>query len=198
MMDIALLKSLASSDLLTGAHLYEREFTFQPSHKLLIATNHTPDLEVDVAARRRVHLVPFDAEFTGAKENKNLEDELKAEAPGIMAAMVRGCLDWQAGGLAPPRRVSDATAPLFNDLDPIGRFARERLAEDPKGFLTTEELCSAYAAFLSENDQDPEVDQQALIGRLKELSGVKRAQRVVNGVRCRGLTGRKLTDSPLT
>ncbi len=51
-LDMALLKNLASSDLLAGAHLYEREFTFQPSHKLIIATNHKPELEVDNAARK--------------------------------------------------------------------------------------------------------------------------------------------------
>jgi putative DNA primase/helicase len=116
-LDMALLKSLASSDLLTGAHLYEREFTFQPSHKLVIATNHKPDLEVDTAARRRVHLVPFDAEFTGPRENNGLEDELRAEAPGIMSLLVRACLDWQVGGLAAPERVLQATRQLFDDLD---------------------------------------------------------------------------------
>jgi putative DNA primase/helicase len=133
-LDMSLLKSLASSDLLTGAFLYEREFSFVPSHKLLIATNHRPDIEVDTAARRRVHLVPFDAEFTGSKEDNSLDDTLRAEAPGIMSLMVRACLDWQAGGLAPPKRVSDATAQLFNDLDPVGRFAKERLAEDQRAF----------------------------------------------------------------
>ena len=103
-LDMSLLKSLASSDLLAGAHLYEREFTFQPSHKLIIATNHKPELEVDAAARRRVHLVPFDAEFTGAKEDKGLEDTLKKEAPGIMALFVQSCLEWQNIGLAAPER----------------------------------------------------------------------------------------------
>jgi putative DNA primase/helicase len=195
-LDMSLLKSLASSDMLSGAFLYEKEFTFIPSHKLVIATNHKPDLEVDTAARRRVHLVPFDAEFTGAREDNSLDDTLRAEAPGIMALMVRGCLDWQAGGLAPPRRVSDATAQLFNDLDPIGRFVKERLTEDPKGFLTTDELSAAYAVFLSENDQDTEVDQRALIGRIKELPGSKQATRVgADGVRRRGISGRKLIDT---
>jgi putative DNA primase/helicase len=195
-LDMSLLKSLASSDMLSGAFLYEKEFSFIPSHKLIIATNHKPDLEVDTAARRRVHLVPFDAEFTGSREDNSLDEVLKSEAPAIMAVIVRGCLDWQAGGLAPPKRVSDATAQLFNDLDPIGRFMKERLVEDP-GFMTTDELCGAYEAFLSANDQDPYVDQKALIGRVKQLPGVKQAQRVLNGVRCRGIIGRKLTDSPL-
>ena len=192
-LDMALLKSLASSDLLAGAHLYEREFTFQPSHKLIIATNHKPELEVDTAARRRVHLVPFDAEFTGQKEEKGLEDTLKKEAPGIMALLVHSCLEWQSVGLAPPERVTRATRQLFEELDPIGRFAAERLTQDADAFLSTEELCTAYAAFLHDNDLETEVDQQRLIRRLKELPGVKHLARVAaDGVRRRGLKGRKL------
>lgn len=192
-LDMALLKNLASSDLLAGAHLYEREFTFQPSHKLIIATNHKPDLEVDAAARRRVHLVPFDAEFTGSKEDKGLEESLKRELPGIMALMVTACLEWQQIGLAPPERVTRATRQLFEELDPIGRFAAECLTEDSESFLSTDELSNAYTRFLHENDFEPVVDQQKLIRRLRELPGVKQLTRVAaDGVRRRGLSGRKL------
>lgn len=191
-LDMALLKNLASSDLLAGAHLYEREFTFQPSHKLIIATNHKPELEVDAAARRRVHLVPFDAEFTGPKEDKGLEETLRKEAPGIMSLMVQSCLEWQSIGLAPPERVTRATRQLFEELDPIGRFAAERLIDEPDSFLSTEELTAAYDIFLRDNDCEDNVDQRTFVRRLTELPGVKRAVRVSDGARRRGLTGRKL------
>lgn len=195
-LDMALLKSLASSDLLAGAHLYEREFTFQPSHKLIVATNHKPELEVDTAARRRVHLVPFDAEFSGSKEDKALEEELKKEAPGIMALMVEACLEWQSMGLNPPERVTRATRQLFEELDPIGRFASERLAPDPECFLSSEELAAAYSLFLHDNDLETGVDPKQLIRRLKELPGVKHLARVAaDGQRHRGLKGRKLIDT---
>jgi putative DNA primase/helicase len=197
-LDMALLKNLASSDLLAGAHLYEREFTFQPSHKLIIATNHKPELEVDAAARRRVHLVPFDAEFTGAKEDKGLEDTLRKELPGIMALMVQSCLEWQNMGLAAPERVTRATRLLFEELDPIARFASERLAVDSgsDSFLPTEDISTAYACFLHDNDYEIDVDQRILIRRLAELPGIKRVTRVnTDGIRRRGLTGRKLTTT---
>lgn len=198
-LDMALLKNLASSDLLAGAHLYEREFTFQPSHKLIIATNHKPDLEVDNAARRRVHLVPFDAKFSGHNEEKGLEDTLKREAPGIMALMVGSCLEWQSIGLAAPERVTRATKQLFEELDPIGRFAAERLTEDRDAFLSTEELTAAYSTFLHDNDCEVVVDRRELIRRLKELPGVKHLARVASdGVRRKGLLGRKLTDTDST
>jgi putative DNA primase/helicase len=189
------LKSLASSDLLTGAFLYENEFVFQPSHKLIIATNHKPDLEVDTAARRRVHLVPFDAEFTGPRENNNLEEELKSEAPGIMHLLVQACVEWQAVGLAPPKRVSDATAQLFNDLDPIGRFIKECLTEDADSFLSSDELTTAYGAWLDANDA-PEGGyvQRDLIGRIKSIPGIKTVKRVKDGIRRNGVVGMKLID----
>ena len=194
-LDMALLKNLASSDLLAGAHLYEREFTFQPSHKLIIATNHKPELEVDNAARRRVHLVPFDAEFKGQSEEKGLEDRLKTEAPGIMALMVNACLEWQQIGLAPPERVTRATRQLFEELDPIGRFAAERLVEAPDSFLTTDELAAAFATFLHDYDRDDIVDHRTLMGRLKALPGVKQLTRVgADRVRHRGLLGRRIVD----
>jgi putative DNA primase/helicase len=192
-LDMALLKNLASSDLLAGAHLYEREFTFRPSHKLIIATNHKPELEVDAAARRRVHLVPFDAEFTGAKEDKGLEDALRKELPGIMALMVQSCREWQSVGLAAPERVTRATRLLFEELDPIARFASERLTVDAECFLSTEEILKAYGEFLHDNDIEDSTDHRTLIKRLKDLPGVKHLARVAaDGVRRRGLTGRKL------
>jgi len=196
-LDMALLKSLASSDLLAGAHLYEREFTFQPSHKLVIATNHKPELEVDNAARRRVHLVPFDAEFKGAKEDKSLEATLKAEAPGIMALLVQGCLEWQRIGLAPPERVSKATQELFAELDPMGRFMTECLVEDPDSFSTTDQLVTAYRGF--EQDNGVPYVERDLIGRLAQLPGVKRATRLgPDRRRARGLVGLKLKNGTPT
>ena len=195
-LDMALLKNLASSDLLAGAHLYEREFTFLPSHKLIIATNHKPELEVDNAARRRVHLVPFDAVFKGQQEDKGLEDTLKREAPGIMALMVQACLEWQTTGLNPPERVTQATRQLFSELDPIGRFTAERLAEDADAFVTTEEYVAAYLEFLRDTgyDSDGYVERE-LMGRLSKLPGVKRLTRVgADRVRHRGLLGRRVKD----
>jgi len=82
---------------------------------------------------------------------------------------------------------------LFEELDPIGRFAAERLAVDPGGFLSTEELIAAFSNFLHDNDYEVVVEQRKLIQRLKELPGVKQLTRVAkDGVRRRGLTGRKL------
>jgi phage/plasmid-associated DNA primase len=99
-------------------------------------------------------------------------------------------------GLAAPERVTRATRQLFEELDPVGRFAAERLTEDAESFLSTEELCAAYTLFLHDNDYQVEVDPRKLVRRLRELPGIKQATRIgTDGVRRRGLIGRKLTEN---
>jgi phage/plasmid-associated DNA primase len=110
-----------------------------------------------------------------------------------MALLIESCLEWQGVGLAAPERVTRATRQLFEELDPIGRFAAERLTVEPDGFMSTDELCIAYSTFLHDNDLEAEVEPQKLVKRLKELPGVKHLARVAaDGVRRRGLKGRKL------
>lgn len=193
-LDMALLKTLASSDMLSGAHLYENEFSFIPSHKLVIATNAKPVLETDAAARRRVHLVPFNVSFRG-RENKELEEQLKHESPGILAVMIRSCLEWQRLGLAPPASVTNATNDLFRELDVIGRFMEERLQRDPDAFTFTGDIVRAYRNFVISDDEQTHIDERKLMTEIKERgcyeSGTKRNEA---GLQRRGLWRVRLKD----
>ena len=86
----------------------EDEFEFVPQLKLMIVGNHKPVLRnVDDAARRRFLIVPF--ERKPEAPDRELEQKLMNEAPGILKWMIEGCLDWQAGGLIRPASVVAAT-----------------------------------------------------------------------------------------
>jgi len=50
-------------------------------------------------------LIDFPHQIPEAMKNNNLNEELKVEAPGILAWAIRGCLEWQRGGLNPPEKV---------------------------------------------------------------------------------------------
>jgi putative DNA primase/helicase len=193
-LDMALLKILASSDLLSGAHLYENEFTFTPSHKLVLATNNKPELEIDDAARRRVHLVPFNVSFRG-REDRMISEKLKGEAPGILHLMIQACMEWQRVGLNPPQSVTDATTGLFRDLDPLGRFMEECLENDATAFEFTTDLVKAYAEFLRANGEDQYIEQKQLIASIKERGGyAPSTKRDVQGKQARGLRGVRIKD----
>lgn len=192
-LDMALLKSLASSDLLSGAHLYESEFTFAPTHKLVLATNNKPELEIDDAARRRVHLVPFNVSFRG-REDRMISEKLKAEAPGILHLMIQACMEWQRVGLSPPQSVTEATTGLFRDLDPLGRFMEECLEKDVNGFVFSTDLILAYRTFLHAEGEDQYTgDEKQIIVQIRERGGFQAAKkRNTHGQELRGLRGAKI------
>jgi putative DNA primase/helicase len=111
----------------TARHLYREEIEFRPECKILLATNHRPVIRgSDEGIWRRIHLVPFAVTIPPERRDKDLPAKLRAEWPGILAWAVRGCLEWQATGLAPPEEVQRATQEYREDSDLVGRWIVER------------------------------------------------------------------------
>ena len=124
----AFIKTVTGGDRLRGRHLYREGFDFEPSHKLILLTNHKPEIKgTDPALWRRIHLVPFTQAFTGRRCDPNLRGKLLAELPGILAWAAWGCLAWQQFGLKPPRAVLAATDGYRSSQDRVKQFADERL-----------------------------------------------------------------------
>jgi len=129
--DVGKIKWLTGADTLTGRQLYgKNQVTFQPTHKIILLTNHKPQLSSsDQAMWERLHLVPFTLSYIDdpkkdyqRQRDPDLPEKLKNEASGILAWLVRGCLEWQRIGLNPPKIVVDATAQYQKDEDIIGLF----------------------------------------------------------------------------
>lgn len=129
-------KQLTGGDIISARRMREDFWTFKPTHKLLLLTNHKPQIKgTDEAIWRRIVLIPFVRKFwnpdkgeTGPAElrqDKTLADRLHAEREGILAWMVRGCLEWQKDGLQIPDAVRVATAEYRSESDTVGRFIAE-------------------------------------------------------------------------
>lgn len=123
-------KWLSGGDTLIGRNPHDRrETTFTPTHLLCLLTNHLPHAAGDdFSFWQRVHLIPFKMKFIDTpkgkderRRDKTLPLKLKAEASGILAWLIRGCLEWQRDGLAPPEAVLAATEKY--------RFSEDTLAE---------------------------------------------------------------------
>lgn len=124
-------KLFSGGDTLTGRNPHDRyETTFEPTHLLCLLTNHLPHAPGDdFAFWQRIHLVPFDVHFIDNPQrdkerprDKELPEKLKAEAPGILAWLVRGCIEWQRQGLNPPAMVRFATEKYRVSEDTIAEF----------------------------------------------------------------------------
>jgi putative DNA primase/helicase len=122
----ALVKQLTGSDRIEARRMREDFWSFEPTHKIIMCTNHRPEIrETKNAIWRRVKLVPFTVEIPEDKQIKDLAQQLKPEYPGILAWCVRGCLDWHNNGLRSPVEVEDATAAYRKEQDALAWFIDE-------------------------------------------------------------------------
>ena len=86
------------------------------------------------------------------KRDPYLSERLQAEAPGILAWLVRGCLAWQKEGLKPPDKVKLATEEYRESEDDIARFISECCVVGGAGqFVKAGELFQAYTRWAETN-----------------------------------------------
>lgn len=145
-LNTARIKSITGRDPVTCRHLHKSDFTFIPAFKLWLAANDLPQVADDSDGFwARVRMIPFTRTFAG-KEDLTLKDRLRAEGPGILAWMVRGCVQWQGGGLQVPKEVVEATSDYRTESDKVARFCSERL-EDADGKRTVT-MAAAHKAYV--------------------------------------------------
>jgi len=145
----ARLKAISGCDPITARYLHQEFFTFWPHLKLWLFVNHKPKVTDDsFGFWRRVRLIPFTKQFTGKADDRRLSEKLRAEAPGILAWLVRGYLEWQRRGLDPvPECVKVATQAYQQESDPLAGFIEGKCVEQPGAHAQGSELYKAYKAW---------------------------------------------------
>lgn len=129
-------KLLTGGDPLTGRGLNDKDHTtFMPSHTLFLLTNCKPGAPAsDDAFWERTFIIDFPFSFVAnpdpakpyqKKAVRGLAEELLEEAPGILARYVRGCLEYQRIGLAPPECVLEHTRQYRRSEDTIEDWIEE-------------------------------------------------------------------------
>lgn len=122
----SLTKELTGGDKVRARRMREDFWQFAPTHKVILACNHRPEVRgTDHAIWRRLRLVPFEVTIPDAEQDKHLAEKLRKESPGVLAWLVRGCQDWLEHGLGLPPEVETATANYRAEQDGIGEFISE-------------------------------------------------------------------------
>ncbi|HZZ14439.1 MAG TPA: phage/plasmid primase, P4 family, partial [Candidatus Sulfotelmatobacter sp.] len=117
---------------LSGRRIYGSAFEFEPQFKLFIDANHKPRISgTEEAIWNRFKLIPFNVSIPKAEQDRELGNKLAAEAPGILAWAVKGCLKWQRDGLGMPVAVTQATADYRDEMDPVSDFIADCCTSDP-------------------------------------------------------------------
>jgi putative DNA primase/helicase len=177
-LDDALVKKLTGGDRIATRTLYQSEITsFSPTFKMFLFTNNKPHVNPeDQAAWDRIKPIAFVNRFVDEpkqgeyKRDPNLLDALKAEASGILAWLVRGCLAYQAEGLNPPAIIANAAEAYRADEDVIADFVAEccHVGPDAKAGIT--ELYNLYKRYAEESGENP-MRRKAFAQRLTRRFG---------------------------
>ena len=150
-----MVKRLTGGDNVTARKMYENFWEFEPTHKILLLTNHEPTVKgSDTAVWSRLKKWPFAVSFEG-REEPGLDASLKAEAQGILAWMVRGCFEWQEKGLGESKAVKAATSAYQAEQDIIAQFAAMCLTADLNGKIRVDELVKLYINWCVNNGHRP-------------------------------------------
>jgi len=122
----ARVKSLTGGDRFSARSMYKDFVDFDPTHKLVLVTNHQPVVKEQTPAMwERLALVPFTVTIPAAERDDKLGDKLRAEASGILNWIIQGCRAWQLEGLNPPDEVRAATNEYRAASDIVGQFIGE-------------------------------------------------------------------------
>ena len=169
-------KWLSGSDTLVGRSPHDRREThFRPTHTLILLTNHKPHAPAtDFAFWQRVHLIPFEFSFVDRQPqkdselpaDKDLPDKLREEASGILAWLVRGCLQWQKMGLAPPQVIIDAVAEYQRSEDMLADFLEQCCYIHPDEKVGASALYDAFKEWFGENVSKRSIISQKNFGKL--------------------------------
>jgi len=153
----SLVKQLTGRDPIKARRMREDFWQFDPTHTVFLATNHRPEIRgTDHAIWRRIKLVPFEVTIPEGEQDKWLAEKLRKELPGILAWIVRGCLEYQRDGLGEPDEVTAATEGYRADQDVLAAFINECCVVRPDVWCKFADLYAAYTSWCEESNEHPE------------------------------------------
>lgn len=174
-MDDGILKQIVSGDMVEAERKYEHPFSFTPSARIMLATNHLPKLrDVTHAFFRRLVMIRFNRNFTADEMDMHLPAKLSSELSGIFAVAVRGLrslrerqrFDVPASSIA-------ASVQYCEDSDYIKMFAEEAVERCGEKGMRPAALYKLYSSWA--NAYGIKMENNIVLGkRLRQLGFEKK------------------------
>lgn len=188
-------KLLTGSDSIKARRMGRDFYQFQPSHLLVMQSNHRPKVTgTDLGIWRRIKLLPFNVTIPEDKCDAKLPEKLRAEAAGILAWCWRGWLAYRSHGFNMPAAVDAATNEYRTSSDVVGAWLADSCEIEPGATAAAAELYANYSGWCHANGERPR-SQNEVGTRLSER-GLERF-RTRAGIRWRGVGLRSLFGKSL-
>ena len=172
----SLIKSVTGEDSLTARFLYGEYFSFKPTFKIFMATNHKPKIRgADNGIWRRIKMIPFTVTIPVGQRDKKLTEKLIAENSCILNWIMKGYTMWKKEGLSDePEAVREANNEYRMDMDSVGTFVNDCLEIDAslQWRLNNTMLYNTYIKWCTVNNERV-MSQKWLTMRMSE-KGFKR------------------------
>lgn len=138
-LDVELIKQITGGEVITARHLHEREIEFYPVLKLIINTNHLPQVyDSSLFDSDRVIVIPFERHFKASERDKNLKRKLKnqKELSGLLNWCLEGLKDYRENGLVIPESVANATQEYSERDNKLKSFCKDSSEYFMKAFYS--------------------------------------------------------------
>ena len=154
-LDAPTAKQLTGGDTITARYMRKDFFSFEPSHTIVMITNHKPVVDgSDEALWRRLVVIPFEQVFSGAAAQAGLKEQLESEPGAILSWIIEGWAAYRERGLDIPNSVRAATEAYKADSDAAGRFIEECLYLTQFGTVASAKLFTEWQKWCAANGEE--------------------------------------------
>lgn len=166
-LNTSLVKRLTSGDdKITVRPLYGTPIEFENKAKLVMVTNHPPELSLDNAIAERTRFIPFINKFIDKEIYDDLEDKtnfgIKDQAfvddlrqnhmDEVFTYIVNGAIKYYQEGLKVPKSFEKACNDYLDEQDNIKTFINERCEKNAAFKIRSKDLLESYNSWASNND----------------------------------------------
>ena len=156
-LNTSVVKQLCSTDPIFAEKKFKAPFHFEPSHTLVLYTNHLPKVGAsDDGTWRRLIVIPFHAKIQGKADVKNYAQHLVDNAGGaVLSWLMEGARKVIAANyqINRPQCVLDAIGAYRDGNDWLGNFLKECCEVDKSYQEKSGVLYQKYRDFCNENGE---------------------------------------------
>ena len=156
-LNTSVVKQLCSTDPIFAEKKFKAPFSFEPSHTLVLYTNHLPKIAAsDDGTWRRLIVIPFHAKIQGQNDKKNYTQYLIDNAGGaVLSWLIEGAMKVVAADFKVdrPQCVLDAIGAYREGNDWLGSFIDECCDVDASYQEKSGELYKRYREYCMENGE---------------------------------------------
>ena len=156
-LNTSVVKQLCSTDPIFAEKKFKAPFHFEPSHTLVLYTNHLPKVGAsDDGTWRRLIVIPFHAKIQGKADVKNYAQHLVDNAGGaVLSWLIEGAkkvieANYQINR---PQCVLDAIGAYREGNDWLGNFINECCEADKSYQAKSGDLYNRYREYCNENGE---------------------------------------------